>query len=396
MAVPTVITDCSATAASNSPLGSDTIGTNLDNFLRINSALIRQVWDIATVYSATVGGTANAITLTPTMALTAYKTGQRIAFKATGNSSASVTLNVSAVGVKKVFSTDGATQLTSGDIVSGKYYTLIYDATLDTAAGGWMLDGSGNFLTSVLAAATYAPLASPVFTGAPSLPTGTIGVTQAITDSSTALATTAFAKTAPTIQKFLSGSGTYTTPSGCLFIKVRMVGGGGGSGGLTGAGGTGGTSTFGSWTTIGGAGGRENAVYTGGAGGAGGATGSGTLITRINGAAGGTGYATGAGGAGPVAGGVTIFGGAGMGAVTSGASSGQAGISNTGSGAAGSMQGTSTTGGGGAAEYVEFIVTSPAASYSYAVGAGGTAGTGATIGALGGSGVILVEEYYIG
>jgi hypothetical protein len=39
-----------------------------------------------------------------------------------------------------------------------------------------------------------APIASPTFTGAPSLPTGTVGVTQAAADSSTALATTAFVK----------------------------------------------------------------------------------------------------------------------------------------------------------------------------------------------------------
>ena len=41
-----------------------------------------------------------------------------------------------------------------------------------------------------------APLASPSFSGTPSLPTGTIGVTQAATDNSTALATTAYVKSA--------------------------------------------------------------------------------------------------------------------------------------------------------------------------------------------------------
>lgn len=41
-----------------------------------------------------------------------------------------------------------------------------------------------------------APLASPTFTGAPSLPTGTTGVTQTAGDNSTKLATTAYVKTA--------------------------------------------------------------------------------------------------------------------------------------------------------------------------------------------------------
>jgi hypothetical protein len=44
--------------------------------------------------------------------------------------------------------------------------------------------------------ATKAPLDSPTFTGTPSLPTGTTGETQATTDSSTKLATTAFVNAA--------------------------------------------------------------------------------------------------------------------------------------------------------------------------------------------------------
>lgn len=37
--------------------------------------------------------------------------------------------------------------------------------------------------------------------------------------------------TAPTVQKFTSGSGTYTTPAGVKYIRVRLVGGAGGPGG---------------------------------------------------------------------------------------------------------------------------------------------------------------------
>lgn len=45
MAVPTSITDCNATAANNSPAGSDSIGTSLDDYLRAHAAIIRQVSD---------------------------------------------------------------------------------------------------------------------------------------------------------------------------------------------------------------------------------------------------------------------------------------------------------------------------------------------------------------
>jgi len=44
--------------------------------------------------------------------------------------------------------------------------------------------------------APYAPLASPAFTGTPSLPTGTTGITQTAGNSTTAVATTAFVATA--------------------------------------------------------------------------------------------------------------------------------------------------------------------------------------------------------
>jgi hypothetical protein len=54
-------------------------------------------------------------------------------------------------------------------------------------------------------------------------------------------------------------------------------------------------------------------------------------------------------------------------------------------------------GGGGEGEYVEITISSPAATYTYSVGAGGAGGTGGTnggTGGAGGSGYIIVDEYY--
>jgi len=53
-----------------------------------------------------------------------------------------------------------------------------------------------EFANIAIAVATKADLASPAFTGTPSLPTGTTGVTQSSLNSSTALATTAFVQAA--------------------------------------------------------------------------------------------------------------------------------------------------------------------------------------------------------
>lgn len=196
----------------------------------------------------------------------------------------------------------------------------------------------------------------------------------------------------PTITALTSGSGTYTTPTGCVRLKIRMVGAGGGSGGSSGGyAGTGGYTFFGSWSAYGGNGGGGSGTWQGGTGGSGGTNSTGTLIKRQSGVQG----ASGNGVEYPSCGGSTPFGGAGPGPVAAGAAAGIAAAANTGSGAGAAIVSSgSSPGAGGSGEYVEFMITSPAASYSYAVGASGSAGAGSPAGGLGGSGVILIEEFY--
>lgn len=202
----------------------------------------------------------------------------------------------------------------------------------------------------------------------------------------------------PTQQIFLSGSGTYTTPTGATRLHTRMVGGGGGGGGTNtagaAAGSTGGSTTFSTFTAAGGVGGGLGNGASTGAGGAGGAASGGTL--NINGTpGGGTGATQGdAGGNG----GATAFGGAAGGGQAQ-TQNGNAGAANTGGGGgggAGTGAATFGAGGGGSGAYVESWITSPAATYSYAVGALGAGGTGngQANGGNGGSGLIIVEEFY--
>jgi hypothetical protein len=40
------------------------------------------------------------------------------------------------------------------------------------------------------------------------------------------------------------------------------------------------------------------------------------------------------------------------------------------------------------------IIPTPAATYSYSIGAGGTAGSGTQNGGIGGSGAIVIEAHY--
>jgi hypothetical protein len=191
-----------------------------------------------------------------------------------------------------------------------------------------------------------------------------------------------------------SGSGTYNTKANCKAINVRMVGGGGGgcAGGTGGNGGAAGTaSTFGpltagagagSVTSGGGAGGTASGGddnQTGGIGGGGNATSS---AGAVSGGSGGQGFRGGGGtnGTGQI-----------------GPQGGQPNSGGGGGGGCSTVTGQASGGGGGAGGYLEKLIVPPAASYAYAVGgggAGGTIGTGAQAGANGGSGIIIVDEYY--
>jgi hypothetical protein len=208
----------------------------------------------------------------------------------------------------------------------------------------------------------------------------------------------------PTMQVFLSGSGTYTTPTGVTWIRVRMVGGGGGGGGSGSSGiGTaaaGGNTTFGSNLETYGGNAAGNGDVTPGTGGN--ATlGTGPVGMAVVGGSGGpipssslTGFYV-AGGQG----GSSALGGAGFGGVA-GDNAGGAGQTNTGGGgggASGSATGLNGSPGGGSGGFVDAIITSPAASYSYGVGgvgSGASAGTSGVAGGNGGSGGIWVEEHY--
>lgn len=183
-----------------------------------------------------------------------------------------------------------------------------------------------------------------------------------------------------TTQYLTSGTGAiYTTPANCRVIRVRYVAGGGG-GYDGGSPGTGGTTTFNSVDAVGGGPGGVAGATNGGIGGTGGA---GAATFRMRGAPGDNGE--GSGGSGGHGGG-GLFGLGGGQAATNAGGTSTAGATNSGAGGGGKSAG------GGGGEYVELMITNPAATYTYTIGAGGAAGTGSS--AAGGSGVIIVEEFY--
>lgn len=78
-------------------------------------------------FVGTVGGTANAITLTPAPAVTAYYDGLELKFFPTAVNTSSVTINVSGLGAKNL--RVGKRGLSAGAIAAGRPAHIVYDGT---------------------------------------------------------------------------------------------------------------------------------------------------------------------------------------------------------------------------------------------------------------------------
>ena len=136
------IADLSVTPTNNTDLlgqnstgaaDSNTIDTIIQNLTGI---LARAYGDQGGL--GTVGGSANAITLTSLSTYQSLASGMQIAFKASAANTGAATLNLDGLGVKKI-RRKGDTALVAGDIAANGRYLLQYDAAYDTAAGAWVL-----------------------------------------------------------------------------------------------------------------------------------------------------------------------------------------------------------------------------------------------------------------
>ena len=296
--------------------------------------------DIQNQYAiyGTVGGTANAITLTNAPVSTSYAAGQRYTFKATSSNSAATTVNVDGLGVKNIYklSRGSLVALSGSEIYSSGMYVIIYDGTQFQLFTG----GGGGVLTVK--------------------------------------------------QQVFTASGTYTPNAGMLYCDVELVGGGGGGGSQpsggsdwgSGGGAAGGyacevitAATIGASqvVTIGAAGAEGNP------GGTGGTTSLGALLQATGGTGGVRGAAStsGAGGTGGVGS---------LGNMNADGGDGHPGGSGTnGSGGSG---GASFYGGGGRGASVASV-----GAVGKAYGSGGGGGRTSNAGAAGKAGSIIVTEY---
>lgn len=281
---------------------------------------------------------------------------------------------------------------------------------IGSAGAPVLFNGAGGTPTSlVLTNATNLPTSALTgLTLAAQEPAHTGDVTN--TAGSLALNLSAARSTLPTIQQFTTGSGTYTKPANTLWIEILLQGpGGGGSGsGTTTTSGAGGTGTGTCWNTSGaacttpvysagpGVGGVGGGSLAGGSGG--GITGSASCTTSVSGAAGTAApVAAATGGAGAAGASSPLAGGGAGGIPGGGGGTGAPANSGAGGGGAGGVATVASGGGGGAGAYCYVIINTPAASYTYAVGPGGSAGAAGSSGAAGGTGaagLIRVIEHY--
>lgn len=159
----------STTAASNT--NSDTaialVGTaasirSADDSMRAIMGRVKEfVADLGA--QVTVGGTADAVTITTNAAFSAYAAGQLIRFVPSADNTTATTLNVNSIGAKAIrkISAGADIALTAGDLLAARHADILYDTAANSAAGAWILISVGGSSTD----ATKLPLAGGTMSG---------------------------------------------------------------------------------------------------------------------------------------------------------------------------------------------------------------------------------------
>lgn len=111
----------------------DKIDTNRQKFASIVARFYGDIGGLATV-----GGTANAITLTSLSTYQVLEAGIRLVFKATANNTTAVTANLDGLGSRAI-RLKGDVALGGGEIVLDGLYEVIFDEDYNSAAGAWVL-----------------------------------------------------------------------------------------------------------------------------------------------------------------------------------------------------------------------------------------------------------------
>jgi hypothetical protein len=104
--------------------------STVNDCARMMMGAIKRFWSRINPVAAS-GGAANAYTLTPSVALAAYVTGEVYSFRANHTNSGAATLNISGLGAKaiKKHTLAGKADVASGELQSGQPVQVCYDGT---------------------------------------------------------------------------------------------------------------------------------------------------------------------------------------------------------------------------------------------------------------------------
>jgi len=145
--------DGQSTITANLPMNAKKLTGLAAGTARTDSANVSNIQDGTGIYVATVGGTADSITLSPSPAITAYAAGQTFRFIATGANTGAVAVVVSGLSGPKAVTKNGTTALVAGDIPAGMMVEITYDGTrfiLGTSGGSTYLPLTGGSLSGAL------------------------------------------------------------------------------------------------------------------------------------------------------------------------------------------------------------------------------------------------------
>lgn len=211
---------------------------------RTDAASLAIIQDGTGVYVGTVGGTGDAITLTPSPVITAYATGQLFAFLASAANTTAVTVAISGLATKAI-TKNGSTALVANDIRSGMLVTIRYDGTqfilmtpgfpilvsnggsgAATFTSNGVLIGNGTSAFTVTAEGATNTLLHGV-TGADPSFSAVVEADITLADNTTNNATTTahgFLKKLDNVStNFMNGQGNWAAPSGTLTAGTALT-----------------------------------------------------------------------------------------------------------------------------------------------------------------------------
>lgn len=123
-----IAADGQTPATANIPLGGYKLTNVSSATSRTEYATSGQVQDGSIVSLTSIAGTANAITATAAVSMSAYATGQRFSFIVGTTNTGATTININSIGAKTI-KTNSTQDLGGGNLLAGVVAEIYYDGT---------------------------------------------------------------------------------------------------------------------------------------------------------------------------------------------------------------------------------------------------------------------------